>query len=538
MIPCQARAQLPTWTEMESVILRTMKTNAKAVKAAVERAKQLKNIETAVGKRDLFRLQNVAEKYGVTAPVPAGGMMKQLRQGLSMLPPDVDIVANADKLADFTAASQHPLTGSRAAPAQVGGGETSALDQSADPQVANERILQAEPLHRAAPSAGGAVPGLRMKELFDLVQKGGFETLGKFVAVSVPGGAGAVHKQMVGALVTQMQESFPQVPQHRAREAADCFLHNSHFMLAATKVATEDGAPTLLDSSPSIPEPGQRDGPKLAKKTKVAVAEEKGELTRIARPTRGWVRTSELEALDKARDGNMEAVSLAMRSLKNYDLKRLAEMSDELCWGLDFSSMSRERIVQAVLKRSNSYQATAVKKAARVLNEEALRGILKALDRKDLPFVIEALALPAASASSSASRAARAAAGTLVREVRVAVVHFVDELTTEFGADAVESALCRLEAAAHVAMGGLDSPMEVASASVADWAMRFLDGEFIDNKEDWAKVAWQVEEGPPTRCSLHSTTSMPQNVSWSQNVSWRLAALNVGPDRFYTSMPA
>jgi hypothetical protein len=384
---------------------RTMKKNAVAVKAGVERAMQLKKIQTAVEKRDLFRLQKIADSCGVTAPVPADGMMKQLRANLSMLPPDIDVVANADKLADFIAASQHPLTGSRAAPAQVGGGETSAPDQSADPQQASDRTLQAEAVHSAAPPAGAAVPGLRMKELFDLAQKGGFETLGKFVAPSVPGGAGAVAQRMMGALVTQMQESFPQVPPHRAQEAADCFLPVTHNMLAATKVATEDGTPTLLDSPPSIPESDQRDGPELARKTKVAVKEEKGELTRIARPMRGWVRTSELEALSKEKAGDTEAISLAMRSLKNYDLKKLAEMNDDLGWGLDFSSMAQERIVQAVLERSKSYQATVLKKAARALDEDALRKILQALDRKDVPFVIEALALPKAPPKKPAPKA-------------------------------------------------------------------------------------------------------------------------------------
>ena len=77
----------------------------------------------------------------------------------------------------------------------------------------------------------------------------------------------------------------------------------------------------------------------------------------------------------------------------------------------------------------------------------------------------------------------------------MAVVPFVAALTVAFGADAVKSALCSLEAAAHVAMGGLDRPMEVATASVGDWVVRFLDGEFVDNKGDWKTVVWRVEDG-------------------------------------------
>ncbi|CAK0845838.1 unnamed protein product [Prorocentrum cordatum] len=74
------------------------------------------------------------------------------------------------------------------------------------------------------------------------------------------------------------------------------------------------------------------------------------------------------------------------------------------------------------------------------------------------------------------------------REVCVAVVPFVAAGTAEFGTeDALKSALCRLEAAAHVAMGGLDSPMKVASACVGDWVVRFLTG-------DWVTVAWRVED--------------------------------------------
>ncbi|CAK0803818.1 unnamed protein product, partial [Prorocentrum cordatum] len=96
-------------------------------------------------------------------------------------------------------------------------------------------------------------------------------------------------------------------------------------------------------------------------------------------------------------------------------------------------------------------------------------------------------------AAREADELARAAADALVGEVRVAIVPYVVALTAEFGADAVTSAFCRLEAAARVAMGGLDSPMEVASASRGEWVVRFLDGEFVDNASDWATVVRRVE---------------------------------------------
>ena len=97
-------------------------------------------------------------------------------------------------------------------------------------------------------------------------------------------------------------------------------------------------------------------------------------------------------------------------------------------------------------------------------------------------------------AAREADELARAAADALVGEVRVAIVPFVVALTAEFGADAVRSALCRLEAAARLEMGGLDSPMEVTSASRGKWVVRFLDGEFVDNTSDWVTVVWRVED--------------------------------------------
>ena len=90
------------------------------------------------------------------------------------------------------------------------------------------------------------------------------------------------------------------------------------------------------------------------------------------RPARGWVAAAEVALLPDAsgqEDRALEAVSLALRQVKQYRLGELQEMGDEFDWGIEFLNLARERIVSAVRGSSPAYPVRAIQMAAKAKGE-------------------------------------------------------------------------------------------------------------------------------------------------------------------------
>lgn len=325
----------------------------------------LRKMEKAIEQRDTFRMQKLAAKVGVTDLVPTQELLAHLNAELSALP--VDVTSQADQLSAYLTASKHPLTGKFAGSIPV----------APAPAYAGE-------------AAQPSVP--KMKELFKLAQAGGFEQLSSFAASSAPGGMDSVARQMRKELATRLSSSFYGITPGQARAAVEALIPAGHAVLEATRVAAE--AP---GEGECVAARGERDGEELPQGALVAVAEERGGLARLAKPARGWLPLGELQRLEvePGNEGRQTAdVSLVMRAVMQYQLDTLTAMSDELGWGLDFTRLARERIVQVVTGRFSDYQAPVVRRAALHKSGEDLKACLLALDRRDVVFVVESLSLP------------------------------------------------------------------------------------------------------------------------------------------------
>jgi len=370
-------------------------------KAGHGRGPALKKMERLLEDRDTYRLSRFAAKHGVTTPLPMTGIMTQLRADLDALP--YDIVGNADDLADYLTKSKHPLTGGNLKPKKKAPAAADASGKQFRPEASHgtpppdleaAQRPEAVSLSVCAHSAGPPKPELapKMKELFKLSQVGGFETLSKFASASAPGGASEVARKMRANLQKRLTFSFG-IPAQDAKTAVETLLPATFQVIASTTVAQDDPEET----GEPLPDPEQRDGGELKKGARVAVAEQKGELARIARPVQGWLKLEELRPLEEAHSDGKETafVSQLMRAVKNYDLTELQGASDDLDWGFDFAQLARKRVVEFVLAKSQDYPRGALKKSARSKNEEELKSCLAAADRKAIGFVIEALGLTA-----------------------------------------------------------------------------------------------------------------------------------------------
>jgi len=145
-----------------------------------------KKMMTALGERDVFRLQ----KLSPTTPVPVAGLQAQLRKDLQALP--VDFVGQADQFATFLTASKHPLTGNLAGKCMEGKATTqqpgkerqlraeamhgmapppASQDGEAAPQGKSESVFMPVNVHASAPQDGDvsrSAPTMKVKELFKL----------------------------------------------------------------------------------------------------------------------------------------------------------------------------------------------------------------------------------------------------------------------------------------------------------------------------------------------------------------------------------
>jgi type IV secretory pathway VirB10-like protein len=90
----------------------------------------------------------------------------------------------------------------------------------------------------------------------------------------------------------------------------------------------------------------------------------------------------------------MTNVSSFLRAVRNYSIRELQDVSEELDMGIDFITLGKQRIVDAILKSSKDYQAGVVIRAAKPKAPDEIGACLDALDRKDIGFVRECLKLP------------------------------------------------------------------------------------------------------------------------------------------------
>lgn len=228
-----------------------------------DRLAQLVKIEVAVQTRDSYRLQKVAEKHGISKPLPLGGLQAQLAADLTALP--IDITSKADELANFVAASQNPL----GAASSIASSSAAAVQQAAGASAseAKEVVVNVAKHSRAQPSPrteinwGGNVPvrmyspGLhgamdpssetpaakedvmqpapKMKDLFKLAQRGDFEILSKFTA-SVAG-PGPVLEQMRKTVTLRMHQGFG-VSQRDAMKATEMLIPALYEVVRETKI--------------------------------------------------------------------------------------------------------------------------------------------------------------------------------------------------------------------------------------------------------------------------------------------------------------
>jgi len=194
------------------------------------------------------------------------------------------------------------------------------------------------------------------------------------------------------SLATRLQHSFPTIKKAEAQTAVELLKPRDHRVVAKTRVST-----TAPPAGRSLLKWEDRDGEELLEGTCVSVAEEQHGLVRVVQPAKGWVPKQELVPVGAppgADDRALELVSMLLRSAKNYNLSALQELGDEIGWSFDFMFLARKRIIEAVQKKSDEYETPTLNRATRVKGEDDLRACLLALDRKDISFIMETLALP------------------------------------------------------------------------------------------------------------------------------------------------
>jgi hypothetical protein len=327
----------------------------------------------------------MAKKFGFTDPCPTQGLVKQLQVTLAALP--IDLTPHANELAEFMSKSGNPLTQKN--PKQAKQLETLRLKEKEKEAAAGQAVLP----------VGGATGPVdapqKLKDLFVLAQKGDFEILSKFAATKC-GGPDAVAETMRKKIVQRIKEGF-RLGDADCQKGVELFIPAVHQIPKDTKLQTSK--PTS-----AMPAPDARDGPALSAGKRVSVVEtleNAGSPTyvRIARPKHGWIPLDELQPLSSINaasqsDAALTNVSSFLRAVRNYSIRDIQDVSEELDMGIDFITLGKQRIVDAILQSSKDYQAGVVIRAAKPKAPDEIGACLDALDRKDIGFVRECLKLP------------------------------------------------------------------------------------------------------------------------------------------------
>jgi len=141
----------------------------------------------------------------------------------------------------------------------------------------------------------------------------------------------------------------------------------------------------------------ERKGDELRKGKAVAVAEKIPGYARICKPHQGWLPMDEIqkkEAGGEEGSCKTEDVSALLRHVQNYNLIALQRMSDDNFWGLDFVKLAQAQIISKLLAKHKYYSRNVILRGVMGKTIDVYRACLKAIQRKDYSFIVDALGLP------------------------------------------------------------------------------------------------------------------------------------------------